>query len=276
MILKMENKNIINYILILLFFISCNEKKNVDSLMSRAKEEMLNEQYQDAVVIYDKVLKIDSLNTVALNNRAMANYYLANYYLAIPDYSKLIMMNKSETAYLGRARCYKEMGLEGEELMDLNELLILNPNNTIALNSRGLFYTTYNQPLLALDDFNRAILLEPKNCVTYLNRGLAYQRLENKEKTLIDFNEANKLCPEDADILHNRGKYYAHIKQQDKALIDLEKAISLNPNNGEIYYSRGIVYLTIKEQAKACEDFYKAGQLGYKKAIQYSEQYCKN
>lgn len=43
------------------------KKKNVESLMSRAKEEMLNEQYQDAVVIYDKVLKIDSLNTVSEN-----------------------------------------------------------------------------------------------------------------------------------------------------------------------------------------------------------------
>jgi len=270
--------NILSHsILLVLLLVSCENKNKVEDFIKQGNKEFQEDKYADAIKYYTKVLDIDSINEVALNNRAWSNFYLNHIDLSIKDFSTLIQHGVSkDEAYINRSQCYEKLGLFNEELMNLNQAIKINPSNTIALNNRGIFYTTYNQPVLALEDLNKAISLNPKMCEAYLNRGLAYQRLENKEKTLIDFNEANKLCPEDADILHNRGKYYAHIKQQDKALIDLGKAISLNPNDGEIYYSRGIVYLTMKEQTKACEDFYKAEQLGYKKAIKYLEQYCKD
>jgi len=93
---------------------------------------------------------------------------------------------------------------------------------------------------------------------------------------IVCFDDAIKLNNEFWQAYYQRGNAYGVLKDYSKALSDISKALELYPGYGEGYFVRGATYIMgLKDKEKGCEDWQKAASLGYLKAKEYTEKYCK-
>lgn len=96
------------------------------------------------------------------------------------------------------------------------------------------------------------------------------------EDAVAFFNNAIKQNNEFWQAYYHRGNSYGVLKEYSKAISDISKALELNPGYGEGYFVRGATYIMgVGNKEKGCEDWQKAFSLGYEKAGQYIEKFCK-
>jgi tetratricopeptide (TPR) repeat protein len=108
----------------------------------------------------------------------------------------------------------------------------------------------------AIEHYNEAIILDQDNPVPYNNRGLAFLKLNESDKAISDYNKALDLKPDYGEAYFNRGLAYYHsggwsdaklmgaFKKEpyEKSIQEFTKAIEVNPKNAETYYQRGLAY----------------------------------
>ena len=73
------------------------------------------------------------------------------------------------------------------------------------------------------------------------------------------------------------GRGYAKKRAGDPqgAVGDYSEAIRLSPTKGDHYAGRGDAYIMLADTTKGCEDLKKAQELGYEKASELLDKYCK-
>ena len=79
----------------------------------------------------------------------------------------------------------------------------------------------------------------------------------------------------DANFYINRGIDKSELGDYYGAIKDCNKAIELNPDIANAYYNRGVAKGELDDQKGACLDLSKAGELGYFKAYDFIQKYCK-
>ena len=107
--------------------------------------------------------------------------------------------------------------------------LAVDPDNWLALNTRGTRRQEVGDLDGAIADFDAAIRLRPEYAAAYNNRGYARVTRGDVAGAVADFDRALALAPGSADALLNRGT--ARLLQGDAvaALPDLEAAVRANP-----------------------------------------------
>lgn len=89
-------------------------------------------------------------------------------------------------------------------------------------------------------------------------------------------NDAIKLNNEFWQAYYHRGNTYGALKNYQNAVSDISKALDINPGYGAGYFVRGATYVMgLGNIEKGCEDFQKAVSLGYEKAGEYINKFCK-
>ena len=125
-------------------------------------------------------------------------------------------------------------------IADFSEVILLEPNNVIALHNRGIAYGRLKQFSKALADFNQVVRLVPKNPYIYNDRGNAYDDLEQYVLAIADYDRAIRLQANNAEAFANRGLAYGHEKQYARAIVDYNEAIRLRPNYALAFQNRGV------------------------------------
>lgn len=83
-----------------------------------------------------------------------------------------------------------DLGNYDSAMNDYNQSLLLDADNPVTFNARGLVALKNNWVQLAFNDFDRAIQLDPGYALAYNNRGYAYQLLGNVLPAANDFQKA--------------------------------------------------------------------------------------
>jgi len=208
-----------------------------------------------------------------------------------------------ETVYFYRANALSSLGNNEQAIEDLNQAILLLPNDTAALRNRGFLYLFKNEGAKAFDDFQEAIRLRQDEPQSYIGRAFVYLFFkQDSKKAIDDFNSAIKLKPDaqayhmlgfinfvegkndeaihelseainldqyDADSYRLRGDVYADQGEIDLALNDINRAIEIDPKDEYSYNSRGRIYATTGEINRAIDEFDKATSLNDK----YDEAY---
>jgi tetratricopeptide (TPR) repeat protein/photosystem II stability/assembly factor-like uncharacterized protein len=110
----------------------------------------------------------------------------------------------------------------------------------------------------AILNLNIVIMDDPNFGEAYNNRGLAYFAKGETDRAMVDFDKAIQLLPDLAVPYSNRGLVYLAMGQPGQALADLDKAIELNPKFSKAYYNRGLGHLDLGNTDQAIADFDKA------------------
>ncbi len=211
------------------------KKSKLSELLSRALNEQMNKNYDEAIKLYTKALEIDSKNLMALNNRG--NLYSDKY------------KETKDEEYFDKA------------LDDYNKILNTDKNNNDinALNNRGILYSDKYRETKKEEYFNKA--LEDYNKVLDINKNyyglninisflylIHYQIKKNKESLIQAekyLNEGLKLYPNNLELINNYGIFLYLKNDLNKSEEYLKKAINnsrIKEDIGETYYYLHLIY----------------------------------
>lgn len=121
-------------------------------------------QWEYAAEEYSRVLEKDAKNLAALYYRAYVNTHLRHYDLAKYDYEQfLAVMPKHFEASVGLAMVKKRMGRKADALDEMNRIVQIFPDSTLAYVLRAGFEAEIGQVEPSLFDWDEAIRREPRN-----------------------------------------------------------------------------------------------------------------
>lgn len=109
----------------------------------------------------------------------------------------------------------------------------------------------------------------------YMQKGNLEMDKKNYKEALEYFNKSIELDDENGEAYAYRGMTKYHLKELDGAMEDYNQALKLIPDYGEVYDLRGIVKGEKGDSLGACEDWNKAFDLGFNKAYDLIEKYCR-
>jgi tetratricopeptide (TPR) repeat protein len=113
---------------------------------------------------------------------------------ALMYYDKAIKVNPHLLeVYYNRGIAYGKLGNHKQAIGDFDRAIEINPKYAEAYNTRGIAYNNLGNYTLAIGDFDRAIEIKPTFAAAYYNRGIAYDNLGNHNQAIENFKIASKL-----------------------------------------------------------------------------------
>ena len=164
-----------------------------------------NRQFERAVELISKAIKIDPRNAEAYYNRGIVLKELKRYESALLSYGKAISLKQNYfEAYYNRGIVQLELSRFGD----------------------------------ALADNDKAIVLKRDFAEAYHNRGMALKELGRFDEALASFDRSIELKPEYAEAYSNRGYLLSEFMRLEDALASYEKAIALKPDYAEPFFGK--------------------------------------
>ncbi len=270
---------------------------------------LLRGEYDKAVLLYDKALKVKELAETqranVYNDRGIAKWRLSRLKEAIDDFNQAITLypeyaaaynNRGNVlielslldeavkdfdqaislwpsygaAYNNRANAFQKLGRLDNALRDYTKAIEFMPNNAAPINGRGKVHAASERKHAAIRDFSRAILLDGKYIPAYYNRGKVLMSLARHKDALSDYSFTIDVRPQDVELFTERGKIHAKRNDFVSALKDFSRSIAILPDFAPAFAERGLVYTRTKNYAEAMEDINHAIELDPKFADAYT------
>ncbi len=188
----------------------------------------------------------DNRKAMEAYNSGMDKFFKKNYPGAIADFSETIRHDS------GFIQAYENRGVSKYYIQDY----------------RG-----------ALDDFNKALKINPNDYNTYGRRGWTRFYLQDSRGAIDDFTKAIEGGRNDAQYYNTRGRLKYNLRDYKGAMDDFNRVIKFRAGDKEqrsiAHYWRGLVEIDLGQKEAGCPDLRKAYKLGYAKAYDLIEIYCK-
>lgn len=197
-------------------------------------------EYDQAILDYDELIKLDPDYAKALNNRGVAYLKKDDYEPAIRDFDAAIKLDANYAdAFANRAETNQKKGDYAEALKDFDAAIQLKPALPVLWNDRCWTRALAGQLQDAIADCDQSIRLEP-SAAAFDSRGFTYLKLGQWELAIADYNSALRIDPKLATALYGRG--LAKLKIQDRAgsSADLAAAQAIEHNIVEEYSHYGL------------------------------------
>jgi len=136
------------------------------------------------------------------------------------------------------------------------------PVGTNAYKEKAVFYTKLGQYRRAIKNLNDAIILNPNDYKSYNDRGNIYFTIRYLQNAFKDYDKSIHLNPNFIDAYINRGNIYTELRQFQNAINDYNLALHLNPNCVDAYKNRGISFLLQGNKKLGCHDLQRACEFG--------------
>lgn len=238
------NRTII-YLIIALTIVSCSSCGVPESARINFEQTGIdkydNNDYEEALIDFDKHLAIYPLDTSAYINRARAKAMLGDFQGSLNDNSKALEIDPYEKiALVNRALDKEELNDNQGAIEDYTKIIALGPEDLSEIyRKRGSIKHQLHDHTGAIEDFKMAIELDPNNTDAYVNRAMVNM---------------------DYDLL--------------SSIADLNKALEIDKEKASAYFVRGLVNIKLNKKQAGCSDLQKAISLNYDLAEGYYEQHC--
>jgi tetratricopeptide (TPR) repeat protein len=130
-----------------------------------------------------------------------------------------------------------------EAITDFTAALQIEPNDPVALASRGIAYVWKKEYDKARHDLDEAEKLDPKEPVIFRAKGLMAQQLGNWKEAVEAYTAALLLDPKSTFSFGHRAEAYRASGDDKLALADSETALKLEPNSASMRLLRANIYL---------------------------------
>ena len=197
--------------ILLVAFIAISQFANAQTpkdLYAQALGKIDDKEFKEAIELLNRAIAEDKANTDYLLKRGEAKYLSGKGILAIQDFNKVIQIDSENSmAYAFRSAIYVEMKDYKGAIEDCKKALDLNPNNEMAYIRMGDAYFSMETAdyIEAMKAYNYAINLNEKNKTALHNRGVAKKELKDYHGAIDDFNKAIIIDAEYASAYMNRG-----------------------------------------------------------------------
>lgn len=242
-----------------LFFLEGEEKIDVLFLIGDLYSEI--EDYENALLAYKEILKLDDRNSGAWYGMAYTNEFTGgDLDKTLEAYEKAIEIDDKYTeAYYYASIIYGDRGdfLKAKEYLE--KIISLNPEDFIAYNDLGAIYESLGKLDEAKKHLLQSIKINDNYHLSHFNLGVVYKEMGKFEDAIIEYKKSAKLSNERNPYL-NMSALYIENDRLDEAEDILTEGIKKLEDH-ILYYNRACVYRKKGKINHAIEDFNKAKKI---------------
>jgi tetratricopeptide (TPR) repeat protein len=242
-----------------------------DTLLNR-------EDFKGALELYNKAIELSKLkdneSKALLFKRAICYYSLGDFQKALDDLGVFIPLYPDfPRAKLLRTFIHRELGDTEAQLVDINELLELNPTNPDLLKWRASLY-------LEMDKFADAKnellgiqkLTNDEEIETQL--GFSYYSLDQPDSALLHFESALSINGGYVPAYLYTSSLCLEQEAYEMALTYIDLGLRLDPKNPSFVFYKGIALVETEKVEEGCRLLSKVFYEGFDQAGDYLKQYC--
>jgi tetratricopeptide (TPR) repeat protein len=164
---------------------------------------------------------------------------------------------KLATWHFNRAFAHMSNRDDDLALAELNRVMAVLPEASVAANTRGDLHYKHGRYKEAAEDFALSARNDPDWGLPLDNLGLTYTQLRQYDRAIDAFTRALTKAQNWSAPYENRAYAYAQLKRHDEALADIDNAIAINSTNHFSYRTRGQVLYAMEKYKDAVAAFDK-------------------
>ena len=145
-----------------------------------------------------------------------------------------------------------------EALLELNKILIIDPNSVEKLNLRGVILQVLKKPEEARKNWIKSLSINNKYFDAYFNLGNSYMDEKNYNQAEIYYNQAAICQPQNFKIYYQLGFLCMKKNELQKSCDFFYKSINYNKNYAPTYYNLGIALSNLDKKNETIDCLTKA------------------
>jgi tetratricopeptide (TPR) repeat protein len=122
---------------------------------------------------------------------------------------------------------------------------------------------------------NQTTNVNSNNAKEYYERALEFSDLGKYKQAIEQYTKAIQTDSKYTKAYFNRGALYFNNNEFENSISDFSKVLELSPNDAEAYYNRGQARYYNAQKSLACTDWKEAKRLGFIKAQNMLDVYCR-
>jgi len=187
--------------------------------------------FEDAGVIYKRILQDDPNDSDALNLLGLVDYSLKNYQQALILFSKAISIYPHDASFHSHlGNTFKELGRYAEALESYDQAIRINPTFAQAHMNRGVTLRKQGRYAEALTSFTNSMNLDPCDFQVFASCGNTLRDLGKFNEALAMFDYAINLSPNLPEIFMDRANVLTDLMLISQAIASYERSIYLRPD----------------------------------------------
>jgi tetratricopeptide (TPR) repeat protein len=161
------------------------------------------EDYDKAIQEFTKVVELQPGDVLPLVHRAEAYLNAGKLKEALADADAVLEKQQIVAAHRLRGEILAQLNRLNDAIAEMQQLTKAVPNQPELKIQLALYYLINKQPNEAISEYDDILLLDPENFLALRNRADAYLNVGKHKEAIEDFDKALKLEPEDTSILNN-------------------------------------------------------------------------
>lgn len=221
-----------------------------------------NTQYEEAIVSYDKALRLKPDFSQAWFNRGSILYQVGKYKESLISYERALQINSNDhEAWQSRGNVLGHLGRYEEAIASYDCSLQIDPNQYISWYDRGLALSVLGRYKEAILSFDKTLTINPNQYRSWYNRGVVLGNLGRYTEALNSYDIALKLNPNDREVWKNQGAMLGNLERYEEEIFAYKKALELDDSDYEIWYNQGLAFRQLGRYEEAVVSFDKALEL---------------
>ncbi|HPZ08025.1 MAG TPA: tetratricopeptide repeat protein [Candidatus Eremiobacteraeota bacterium] len=215
-------------------------------------------KYEEALMWYDRALKLDSISTTYWYGRGNSLRSLGRYDEAIKCYEKVLSLDpKFVDAWFDKGLALKELKKYEEALTCFNRVLNLDPLYVLAFYHKGDILYNQEKYEEAMKCFDETLKSEPHFIEAWYIKGLILVNEKNYEESIKCFDKALEVNPNHLSILQSKGEALVAWRKNKEAIKCFDKILALNSDNISALRNKGVALLGQEEYKEAAKYYEK-------------------
>lgn len=241
--------------------------KDLEEKIKIANEKVDAEDFEEAIQLFDEILKTDKNNLDAIYGKGNAFFLLGNFEKALKCFDKYLRINP-EDEYAWNYKGIVLFNLENpkDTLKCYNKSIEINSDFDLPWFNKGLYFIENIENENARECFERAIHINPKESDYWLFKGRTYL-MEDDDEALKCFEKALELNPKNDEALGLKGFLLYAKKEYRKALDCFNNALKIVPANLFVLEQKGLILIDLKKYDEAIVTFDKILEIDEKDII---------
>jgi len=201
---------------------------NSQNFFELALQNQKDNNFEEAIKNYKKVLKAEPNHFIALFNSALIFSKIKKYKNAIEHFKRAIKIKPDNAnCYNNLGNAYKDQGKLKESKIYYEKTIKIEPKHANAHYNLGSLYFAKNNIRKAEECYQIATNLNPMHLNASFGLGLIFNQKEEIEKSINFFNRAIKIQPKDFRSYNNLGVIYEKLGDIEQAKIYYKKVLDL-------------------------------------------------